>query len=64
MLFCWTLAVAVRTVSCSPALLLNSSLVGNDVRKAVVDGWPVQNVIASDIQPGQSHPFLVMSFSL
>ncbi|KDR76360.1 hypothetical protein GALMADRAFT_247795 [Galerina marginata CBS 339.88] len=25
---------------------------GNDARKAVVDGWPVQNVIASDLQQG------------
>ncbi|KAF8962730.1 hypothetical protein BDZ97DRAFT_2020498 [Flammula alnicola] len=26
--------------------------IGNDARKAVVDGWPVQNVIASDLRKG------------
>ena len=26
--------------------------VGNDVRKAVLDGWPVENVIASDLRKG------------
>ena len=36
--------------------MLNSNLVGNDVRKAVVDGWPVQNIIASDIEEGGSSP--------
>jgi hypothetical protein len=27
--------------------------VGNDARKAIADGYPMQNVIASDIQPGE-----------
>jgi hypothetical protein len=27
--------------------------VGNDTRKVVADGWPVQNVIASDLREGQ-----------
>ena len=27
-------------------------IVGNDARKAIADGYPMQNVIASDIQPG------------
>ena len=27
--------------------------VGNDARKAVADGWPVENVIASDLRPGE-----------
>ena len=26
--------------------------VGNDVRKAIADGYPVQNVIASDLEKG------------
>lgn len=34
----------------------NGYSVGNDARKAVVDGWPLQNVIASDIQQGASLP--------
>ena len=28
-------------------------LVGNDVRKAVADGFPVENVVATDIHPGE-----------
>ena len=32
---------------------LTSGLVGNDVRKAVADGFPVHNVVATDIHPGQ-----------
>ena len=31
-----------------------SCLVGNDTRKAVADGWPVQNVIAFDLRQGLS----------
>ena len=27
--------------------------VGNDVRKAIADGYPVQNVIASDLEKGE-----------
>lgn len=27
--------------------------VGNDIRKVVLDGWPVENVIASDLNPGK-----------
>ncbi|KAF4596469.1 hypothetical protein EYR40_007833 [Pleurotus pulmonarius] len=30
---------------------------GNDVRKAVVDGWPVQNALASDLRQGAYPPF-------
>lgn len=26
--------------------------VGNDTRKAVVDGWPAENVVASDLREG------------
>jgi hypothetical protein len=49
------LAVAVSIlVSCGHSFMLNTRLVGTDIRKAVVDGWDVQNVIASDIQEGQS----------
>lgn len=29
-----------------------SHSVGNDARKAVLDGWPVQNVVASDLSKG------------
>lgn len=32
---------------------LTSGLVGNDVRKVVADGFPVHNVVATDIHPGQ-----------
>ncbi|KDR76358.1 hypothetical protein GALMADRAFT_479239 [Galerina marginata CBS 339.88] len=35
-----------------PILLDIGCCFGNDARKAVVDGWPVQNVIASDLQQG------------
>jgi hypothetical protein len=35
-----------------PILLDIGCCFGNDVRKAVVDGWPVQNVIASDLRQG------------
>ncbi|KJA22933.1 hypothetical protein HYPSUDRAFT_40431 [Hypholoma sublateritium FD-334 SS-4] len=35
----------------SPILLDMGCCFGNDIRKAVVDGWPVENVIASDINP-------------
>ncbi len=35
--------------------------VGNDIRKAVLDGFPVQNVIASDLQP---RSYLPVSTSL
>ncbi|KDR76356.1 hypothetical protein GALMADRAFT_247763 [Galerina marginata CBS 339.88] len=35
-----------------PILLDIGCCFGNDTRKAVVDGWPVQNVIASDLQQG------------
>jgi len=34
----------------------NGYSVGNDTRKAVVDGWPVENVIASDLRQGVSFP--------
>ena len=27
--------------------------VGNDVRKAVLDGWPAHNAIASDLSKGK-----------
>ncbi|KAG6918961.1 hypothetical protein DXG01_010200 [Tephrocybe rancida] len=30
----------------------NGLAVGNDLRKAVSDGWPIQNVIGSDLQQG------------
>ncbi|KAH9481576.1 Methyltransferase adrK [Psilocybe cubensis] len=33
-----------------PILLDLGCCFGNDIRKAVVDGWPVQNVIASDLR--------------
>lgn len=33
-------------------LFLIALLVGTDVRKAVVDGWPIQDIVASDIQKG------------
>lgn len=32
--------------------LMSFILVGNDLRKAVVDGWPVENGIASDLRSG------------
>ncbi|PPQ77581.1 hypothetical protein CVT25_011373 [Psilocybe cyanescens] len=35
-----------------PILLDIGCCFGNDVRKAVVDGWPVENVIASDLRQG------------
>ncbi|KAF8962732.1 hypothetical protein BDZ97DRAFT_1920299 [Flammula alnicola] len=35
-----------------PILLDIGCCFGNDIRKAVIDGWPVQNVIGSDIEPG------------
>ncbi|KDR76357.1 hypothetical protein GALMADRAFT_247764 [Galerina marginata CBS 339.88] len=35
-----------------PILLDIGCCFGNDARKAVVDGWPVQNVIASDLLQG------------
>jgi hypothetical protein len=31
-----------------------SITVGNDIRKAVADGWPVENAIAADINGGES----------
>ena len=36
-------------------MLITSPLmpVGNDVRKAIADGYPVQNVIASDLEKGE-----------
>ena len=52
MLFFWILAAVVNAILCSYRSMLNSNLVGGDVRKAVVDGWPLQNIIASDIQEG------------
>ncbi|KJA22934.1 hypothetical protein HYPSUDRAFT_40436 [Hypholoma sublateritium FD-334 SS-4] len=36
----------------NPILLDIGCCFGNDIRKAVLDGWPVQNVIASDLNPG------------
>ncbi|PPQ90998.1 hypothetical protein CVT25_013923 [Psilocybe cyanescens] len=35
-----------------PILLDIGCCFGNDTRKAVVDGWPVENVIASDLRQG------------
>jgi len=58
-LFSWTLVAVVSTVSPNHGSRLISSIVGNDVRKAVVDGWPVQNVIASDLREGQWSPIHV-----
>ena len=51
------LDVAVRhaiLLICVHNLCTLSRLVGNDTRKAVADGWPVQNVIASDLRQGLS----------
>ncbi|KAF9481164.1 hypothetical protein BDN70DRAFT_855524 [Pholiota conissans] len=36
----------------NPILLDIACCFGNDARKAVLDGWPVENVIASDLQQG------------
>ncbi|KDR76886.1 hypothetical protein GALMADRAFT_245992 [Galerina marginata CBS 339.88] len=35
-----------------PILLDIGCCFGNDARKAVIDGWPVHNVVASDLQQG------------
>ena len=56
MRFSWILAVAVSMFFYGHSVMLNIRAVGHDIRKAVVDGWDVQNVIASDIQEGWS-PF-------
>lgn len=32
-----------------------SLAVGNDVRKAVADGYPVHDAVASDLRPGMRH---------
>jgi len=32
---------------------------GTDVRKAIVDGFPLRNVVTSDLHQGRSHPSLV-----
>jgi hypothetical protein len=51
-LFCLILdAVVSRFCSCSRLPPLTCE-VGNDIRKAVADGYPVQNVIASDLCKG------------
>ena len=35
--------------------------VGNDVRKAVADGFPVDQALASDLHPGERERFLQRS---
>ncbi|KIK62618.1 hypothetical protein GYMLUDRAFT_72806 [Collybiopsis luxurians FD-317 M1] len=39
-------------LACLPAYEQLLKLVGNDIRKAVQDGYPVQNTLASDLQKG------------
>ena len=41
--------------------VLISVLVGNDSRKVVADGYPIENVIASDIQKGWSQGNSILS---
>ena len=48
---CCKLLVVLRT--CSTVCLTYLVKVGNDARKAVSDGYPVDKVIASDLEPGK-----------
>ena len=63
----WTLGVAVSTADgieylISILTMFNGDFghtwtVGNDVRKAVADGFPVKQVLTSDLRPGKWHHF-------
>jgi hypothetical protein len=57
MLFFWTLDVAVRSVPRYRCYTTSDSefTVGNDVRKAIVDGYPIENVVASDLKQGKAN---------
>ena len=53
--FSWILAVAVRALRSLVKRTIALSfcvVVGNDIRKAVADGFPVEGVIGSDLHPG------------
>ena len=47
-----TLGAVVRALRFTLLGFMSFILVGNDLRKAVVDGWPVENGIASDLRSG------------
>ena len=59
----WTLGVAVSTADGTEYLISiltmfngdfgHTCTVGNDVRKAVADGFPVRQVLTSDLRPGK-----------
>jgi len=46
------LCVALSDSLCSVSFIS----VGHDLRKAVVDGWPIENGIASDLHSGPFPP--------
>ncbi len=46
---------------CNVCLTFNIRAVGNDPRKAVVDGYPIEQVIASDLHPGNASYNIVSS---
>lgn len=53
-LYCSISVAAVRLVLRFPKYGdADLHIVGNDVRKAIADGFPVQNVIASDLRAGK-----------
>jgi hypothetical protein len=51
--FCLTLdvVVSITYVKCASSSKF-APTVGTDLRKAIVDGYPVHNVIASDLRQG------------
>ena len=53
MLSYWILGAVVSQITASLERALTVRSVGNDVRKAVADGFRVENVVATDIHPGK-----------